>query len=256
MTATLPNSETRTPEVSVVMATRNAASTLRRALASVERLEAASVELVVMDCCSTDDTLALVQACAVKRKVVVSEPDGGIYDALNKGVRRASGEWIYVLGADDELTPDGMAALLAEAGEADCVYGDVMLRFDTGVVRRYASKPASILPRTMCCSHQALLMRRSAMLAMGGFDTQFPVSADYDLLLGAYMRGLRFRQTHVVVAYFACQGESSHLSWQVPVEQYKIYKKNKANTMPLLIVAWNLAKRIARMVYDPKPKVG
>ena len=95
------------PLVSVIIATYNAGKYLRRALDSVYSQSYTNVECIVVDGCWKDNTLDIVREYVCKNIVYISEQDLGIYDALNKGVLIAKGEWIYVLGADDELLPDG-----------------------------------------------------------------------------------------------------------------------------------------------------
>ena len=106
------------PLVSVIIATYNAGKYLRRALDSVySQSYYKRGNVFVVDGCSKDNTLDIVREYVCKNIVYISEQDLGIYDALNKGVLIAKGEWIYVLGADDELLPDGLRSFFL--GEND-----------------------------------------------------------------------------------------------------------------------------------------
>ena len=115
------------PLVSVIIATYNAGKYLRRALDSVYSQSYTNVECIVVDGCSKDNTLDIVREYVCKNIVYISEQDLGIYDALNKGVLIAKGEWIYVLGADDELLPDGLRSFFL--GENDFEY-DILGPYD------------------------------------------------------------------------------------------------------------------------------
>lgn len=240
--------------ISVVIATFNVESVLQRALDSLCCQNNQELELVIIDGASKDKTVDIAKNFIFNNKVIISEPDDGIYDAFNKGWKAAHGDWIYYLGADDELLPNAFDRLLNESEHTDCIYGNVFLRDEKNQLSQFHSKPANVLPKAMCCSHQAILMKKSVLESLNGFDCQFKVSADYELLLRAYLGGFNFKYVDTNVAYFSCDsGASSKLKWSSVVEQYHIYKKNKANSFPCIAVAWNFLKRLIRMyIFDPK----
>lgn len=176
---------------SILMATNNSAKTLPAALASITEQRCTDYELVVIDNQSTDGTLDLVRA-QVPGAVVISEPDAGIYDALNKGLLRATGDWIYVLGSDDRLADASVLERVAQAltPAAVLVYGNVL---STSVA---SSKPIRMQPpevyrqRGLVCPpifHQAAFIRRSALAQIGSFPLSFKIHADHFLLTRAYL---------------------------------------------------------------------
>src|SRR5690606_10153742 len=93
------------PLISIIIPTYNSAKTLRQALTSVVGQTYKKIEVLIIDGCSNDDTLVIVQSYAAEdsRLKWVTEPDNGIYDAMNKGIQLAKGEWLYFLGSDDKL---------------------------------------------------------------------------------------------------------------------------------------------------------
>lgn len=95
--------------ISVITATYNSAATIGALIAALEAQTDADFEWVLVDGGSCDHTVSLAQEAALQRKAIISEPDFGIYDALNKGVRRASGEYYLVLGADDTWAREAVA---------------------------------------------------------------------------------------------------------------------------------------------------
>lgn len=239
--------------ISIIIATYNAEGTIRRALKSILQQKNQDIELVVVDGASTDSTVSIVNDFVFPKKTVISEPDKGIYDAYNKGWVNAHGEWIYYLGADDELLPNAFDLLIENSYNADCVYGNVILVDQNKKEILFKSKEAIVLPTAMCCSHQAIIMKRSCIESLGGFDTHFMISADYDLLLRAYVSGCVFQYVNTNVAIFSCCGASSSLSWYSIKELNQIYKKNKVTKYRTMVVAWNIIKRLVRIyVYDPK----
>lgn len=242
--------------ISVVIATFNVESVLKRALESLCYQNNQELELVIVDGASKDKTIDIAKNFIFPNKVIISEPDNGIYDAFNKGWKASHGEWIYYLGADDELLPNAFDNLLNESDHADCIYGNVLLRDEYNHLSQFHSKPANVLPKAMCCSHQAILVKKTVLESLNGFDCQFKISADYELLLRAYLGGFTFKYIDTNIAYFSCDtGASSKLKWASVVEQYQIYKKNEANSFPCFAVAWNFIKRLIRMyIFDPKKK--
>lgn len=154
------------PLVSVIIATYNAGKYLRRALDSVYSQSYTNVECIVVDGCSKDNTLDIVREYVCKNIVYISEQDLGIYDALNKGVLIAKGEWIYVLGADDELLPDGLRSFFLGENdfEYDIIYGNTIDRYFDGILRYTKSKCCSRVRYEMLGCHQGMIMKRKMIL--------------------------------------------------------------------------------------------
>lgn len=169
------------PFISVIVVCRNPGlPRLRLALDSVWLQIAAAGELIVVDGASTDGTREWLETQRPRLGALITEPDRGVYDAMNKGVAAARGDWLLFLGADDRLEPDAFARLapvLAQttggvvAGEA--VYSD-------GRVYRPGAWPVAV--RRNFLQHQACFYHRSVFVA-GGFDAALRYQADYDLNL-------------------------------------------------------------------------
>jgi len=194
------------PQLSICTVTFNAAAELPRALASVAaaRRDFADCEYLIVDGASTDDTCAVI---AQNRTVVdrwISEPDRGIYDAMNKAAHLARGDYVYFLGADDELEPS-LGVVAPHLDGAAVVYGDVWL---AGEGRRYdgAFDRRKLLLRNIC--HQALFYPRRLLLHHG-FEERYPLLADHALNMKLWARGVRFRHVDVVVARFRDAGRSA-----------------------------------------------
>lgn len=154
---------------------------LIRCVESVARLKTEH-EHLIYDGASSDGTVELLRdlEARISGVKVVSEPDTGIYNALNKGVRDAKGEWFYVLGADDYLCkPEVMDAILVKCsgGGVDMIVSPV-------------KKPIGGIPvnlaNTFCFPpycHQGVVMKTALLHEFGGFDERYRICADYDLLL-------------------------------------------------------------------------
>ena len=186
-----------TTKITVITAVFNRAGTVGQALGSVAEQTWRDVEHVVIDGASTDGTLGVLEAHRRQLAVLVSEPDGGIYDALNKGLRHATGDVVGVLHADDTFeSPDVLARVAAAFADptVDAVYGDLVYvreQDPTQVVRYWradAFEPGC-LERGWMPPHPTFYVRRAVYERLGGFDTRFRISADYDCILRFLGRG-------------------------------------------------------------------
>jgi len=224
------------PLLTVVTVCRNAAAHLSATLASVQNQTArAHFEYLIVDGASTDDTLDIIQAAAASGAIDrwVSEKDAGIYDAMNKAVGLARGEWVLFMNSADVFeTADAIERILPElsagggdSGDAehderassssarfaapgavvsaaapapDLVYGDcIMVYPDGSPVYDKARKPEELRHR-MICSHQSLFARRSLLRARP-FNTKYTICADYDFLLGAWIAGAQLHHVPIPV---------------------------------------------------------
>lgn len=177
--------------ISVVTVCWNAASTIGEALESFFAQTHADKELLVIDGASTDDTLQVVRSFAREGVTIVSEPDRGLYDAMNKGLASFRGDAVGFLNADDRFhDADALAAVAASLAEADICYGDLDyvggVRRDQ-VVRRWRSTPwrKGGFRRGWMPAHPTFYCRRSVVEAVGSFDLRYRVAADYDFMLRA-----------------------------------------------------------------------
>lgn len=173
------------------MATNNSAKTLPEALESILKQCYTDYELIVIDNQSKDGTLDVVREC-MPSAIVISEPDAGIYDALNKGLQRATGDWIYVLGSDDKLA--GSMVLERVVAVSDCqaalIYGNVLSTSATSSKMIRMKPPESYRSRGIVCPpifHQSAFIRRSAMAQIGSFPLSFKIHADHFLLTRAFL---------------------------------------------------------------------
>ena len=182
---------------SIITAVWNREATFGHALDSLAAQSHDDYEHLVQDGGSTDGTLALLAARPDPRRQIVSERDGGIYDALNRAIARASGDVIGLLHSDDFLAHPHVLARVkqrfAETG-ADAVYGD--LEYVSGndpsrVIRHWKSgeyHPAK-LRRGWMPPHPALFLRREVIETWGGYDTNYRIAADYDSILRYFGKG-------------------------------------------------------------------
>jgi glycosyltransferase involved in cell wall biosynthesis len=178
-------------KISVITAVRNNRDTIAAALDSVLAQSHPDIELVVIDGASTDGTLEVLQQYAPRLQVLISEPDRGIYDALNKGLAHASGDVVGFLHADDFLADRSILAVIAATfadDTLDGVYGDLQYVSKSQpdrIVRQWRSRPFQpvLLARGWMPPHPTLYLRREIYRRFGGFDTSYHIAADYDFML-------------------------------------------------------------------------
>ena len=183
------------PKISIITATYNASRTLGDCLQSVAS-QSVHVEHLIIDGASTDETLKLVEACGDSVSKVISEPDRGIYDAMNKGIAQANGEVVGILNADDfYASSDVLEAVLArfDDPEVDACYGD--LRYvdalePTKTVRLW--KSGHYDPKRFYWGwmppHPTFFVRRSVYERYGMFDLTLGSAADYEIMLRFLLR--------------------------------------------------------------------
>jgi glycosyltransferase involved in cell wall biosynthesis len=180
--------------VSVITVCLNSARTIAKALSSVQAQTWPDIEHIVIDGGSVDGTQAIV-ANSDSPAVIVSEPDRGIYDAMNKGLARASGEVIAFLNADDHYadpTAIERAVSTMRESDVDAVWGDVAF-YDPGsgkLVRRYNSGRFSPgrLDQGWMPAHPASFIRRSLFDKVGDFDTSYRIAGDFDFFARLFTR--------------------------------------------------------------------
>ena len=178
-------------KISVITVAYNSAATIAETLRSVATQTHPDIEHIVIDGASTDDTLTVVKTHGKHVQVLVSEPDRGIYDAMNKGLALASGEFVGFLNADDMLAgPDVVATIARAAGAANTsvVFGDLLYvnKDRPSELVRYWRSGAfapSRLRFGWMPPHPTLYVRTALVKALGPFDLRFRIAADYDLIL-------------------------------------------------------------------------
>lgn len=216
------------PLVSIIIATYNAEKTLNSALESVLNQKYQNWECLIIDGASTDQTINILNQYQQKdsRFKYTSEKDSGIYDAFNKGWKKAKGEWILYLGSDDVLLPHGIETLIKNIEGADIIYGNVILLFPNGKEKLQMASDTKCLERaekSPCC-HQSLIMRKEIFSIMDGFDEKYKLMADKDLLIRCYKRGVKFKRINETISKFNIMG-ASQTSYISSIESYNIYKK-------------------------------
>ena len=173
------------PSISVITVVRNGASVIADCIDSVLAQPIEDLEYIIIDGASTDGTLEIIRRYGDAISVCISEPDRGLYDAMNKGLRLARGRYIHFLNADDRyVAPDTLSRLLPQLDESTVCYGAMIYQEADGRQRRLGS-PFS-WSRELIESHvpqPTLFVPSQLYREVGEFDLNYRIAADYDMVL-------------------------------------------------------------------------
>lgn len=233
---------------SIVTVSLNAASGLKKTLDSILSQRCSDgggfvqIESLVIDggsCDGTEELLAEYRERFLAAGIpfdAVSEPDNGIYDGMNKGIKRASGDWLYFLNAGDVFYADDVldrlsrTSLLNKASEdaPDIVYGEVCSVIEDEKGRReyrlLSKEDTKILEHNMIFSHQAAIIKRS-FHAGRLYSTEYRLASDYEFFLDAYLDGASFAHVPIVIASFMLDGASNKNRKRLFLEYEKIRRE-------------------------------
>mgnify|MGYP002621800410 CR=1 FL=1 len=221
-------------KLTVVTVCLNAQNTIAEAVESVRCQTWREVEHIVVDGASSDGTLAVLERYRSSFARLISEPDRGLYDAMNKGIAAASGDYLGFLNADDvyhhdralEAVAEALSESDVEAAHADLIY---VKRSDPQRVLRYWRSKAftpGMFEAGWHPAHPTLFVRTSLLRDMGGFDLRYRYHADFDLMVRLFIER-KIRSVHIpqVLVRMRSGGQSTrslrniyrgnHESWQI-----------------------------------------
>ena len=240
------------PPISVIVVCKNPGSRLAAALDSVWSQHGVAPELIVVDGASTDGTREWLERQRPRLAALVSEPDRGLYDAMNKGLALAHGEWVLFLGADDRLVGERILSEVlnwAKRTESGIVAGEAV--YDDGRIYKLRSR-INPLSRNFL-HHQSAFYRRSLFAEFGDFDTSLVVMADYEFNLRLWKSHVRFKPIPLRIAACGTHGLSDSGRWRGYREEIAI--RHRYASAPrcwfwdaLSLARW-LRKKILRTIY-------
>jgi glycosyltransferase involved in cell wall biosynthesis len=242
-------------KVSVITVCRNSAATIRDTLESIAAQDHPDLEHLVIDGASTDGTIEIVRAHGSRVARFVSEPDRGMYDSMNKGLRLASGEVVGFLHSDDMLAASSTVSEIVaafHATDAECVFGDLDVvhpRDTSRVLRRWRAGPhrRGALPRGWYPPHPTLYIRRSVLDEVGAFDERYRIAADMDHMLRLFeVRGVRSHYLQRVVVHMRAGGlsnKSLRNIWRANVETWRSLHRHGFPVGP-----WFIGRKILRKI--------
>jgi glycosyltransferase involved in cell wall biosynthesis len=218
------------PILSVITVVYNNAADIERTMLSVLNQTYKGIEYIVVDGGSTDGTLQIIQKYKDRVAKLISEKDKGIYDAMNKGLAIATGEYVLFMNSADEFySADTVANVFATAPDADIYYGETEMIDGEGnsLGQRRHTAPENFTWRSfkygMSVSHQAIYIKRSLVEP---YDTRYQLSADIDWILRAAKKAKSIVNVHQYVAKYQVGGMSKLKHRQSLAERFDIMKQH------------------------------
>ncbi len=204
------------PMLSIIIPTFNVAESITQALESILSQKFEDYEVLVIDGCSSDNTGKIVQEHSKKNKCIrwISEKDNGVYDAMNKGIQKAKGIWLYFLGADDRLYNSKVLEEIfshPEVHDYNVVYGNVQIVgntawSDNGTIYDGEFNLRKLLRKNIC--HQSILYKKNFVESIGYYNTDYKLCADWDYNLRCRAK-TKFLYIDKVVAFFVAGGTTT-----------------------------------------------
>ena len=200
------------PEVSIITVNYNNAAGLKKTMESVLVQDFGDYEYIIIDGGSNDDSLAIINKFSPASFHWISEPDKGPYDAMNKGLQKAGGDYIQFLNSGDHFISGGTLKKCFEGQQhhADILYGQINAYW--GSEMRTIGYPDSLtlsFLKQYNINHQSCFCKRGLLTELNGFDLDYTLAADYALLLRCAMKGASFHYLPFPVVEYDMQGMST-----------------------------------------------
>lgn len=204
-------------KVSIITVSYNAAKTIEQTILSIKAQSYTNIEYIIIDGQSTDGTLDIIEKYKKDIDCIVSEPDKGIYDAMNKGIQYATGDIIGFVNSDDWYEPDTIEKVVVCFNNTDAeithglvwdIDGDGNKKKTNGFENEeveYEQLHYNMLP------HLSVFAKRTVFEQYGGFNINYRIAADYDWILRCYTGGIRFQYINGVMGSFRRGGVSTNI---------------------------------------------
>ena len=251
-------------KVTIITVCFNSAATIRETIESVLAQDYPNIEYIVVDGDSKDGTIDIVQEYQGRIDTVISEPDNGIYDAMNKGIRAATGEVVGLLNSDDFYADKSAVKQLVECMEAagsDTVFADLVIvgeRDTERVIRYYDSSTFNLgrLSYGWMPAHPTFMVKRELYEAHGGYSLDYRIASDFEMVVRLlYTVGASYAYLPVVVIKMRAGGVSTRglkSSWVLNKE---IVRACRTNGLPTSFPRVLLKTPAKLMEYLRKPKL-
>jgi len=252
-------------KISIITATYNSGTSISSALQSIASQTYLNLELIIIDGASGDNTLDVVKEKYSRPVFIISEKDKGIYDALNKGIKAATGDIIGFVHSDDFLASKELLSKIAhifQEEKVDGVYGDLQYvnKEDTSKVIRYwkseAFKP-ELLKKGWMPAHPTLFLKKEVYEKHGLFNLNYNIAADYDLMLRIFSDPtLKFIYLPEVITKMRVGGASNRSLKNIKLKSQEDLKALRTNGIknPLKVLAYKNFSKLGQFVAPQPPK--
>ena len=243
-------------KISIITACYNSEKTISRTIKSILSQTYSNLELIIIDGASTDRTLEIVDFYKNNISYIISEKDNGIYDALNKGLKKANGEIIAFLHSDDFYSnPKVLEHVINEfkiGNKVDIVLGDVAFLDDGKNIKRYYSGKNFNFQYGIMPPHPSTFIKKKYYEIYGNFNTKYKIASDYDLLYRfIILKNANYTYSKNILTYMSPGGKSNESffsTYNLNKEIYSIHKTHK-NPIKFYNLLRKIPIRLAEVLY-------
>ena len=246
-------------KVSIVTACLNSDETVEGTVKSVLSQDYKNIEYIIVDGGSTDGTLDILKKYRDRIHKYISEPDNGVYDAMNKGIKLATGDVVGFLNSDDFYADNYVIEKIAnvmQSSDVDCCYGNLEYVANNNTyktVRRWKSQPyqSGLFKKGWHPPHPTFFVKKSIYDKYGCFDINYDIAADYELML-RFLKKYHLKSCHIpdVLIKMRIGGKSNKNLWQIikaNMECFQAWKRNDLKVSPFIMVKKPVSKLVQYM---------
>lgn len=218
------------PKISIITVVFNGKSLIERTIKSVLSQNYTNVEYIVIDGASSDGTLEIAEKYSHEIALILSGKDDGIYDAMNKGLKSATGDYVLFLNAGDEFySSDTLTTVFSLSQDADVYYGNTAVVDDAGkeLGDRRLTPPENLTWKSlkfgMCVSHQSFIAKRSLCDL---YNLNYTISSDIDWVINVLKKSSKIINTKSYISKFLVGGTSNKRMKRALRERFAIMSKH------------------------------
>lgn len=251
-------------KISIVTVCYNAVEEIERTIQSVIHQTYSNIEYIIIDGGSTDGTLDIINKYVNDISYFVSEPDKGIYDAMNKGIKVATGEWINFMNAGDEFYNGNVLSEVFKNAvqKSDIIFGDTLICGSHNIKYvEYASPFYEHLPlhNNAGFNHQSTFVR-TTLAKSNLFDRHYKLAADYNMIISLFRQHAVFQQIHLIIAIYSLEGKSdinrkAHIYETLMIDNPD-RKKYNIIMCEIIYIRTKMLKYIKKIIFLMNPTLG
>lgn len=245
------------PTISIITVCYNAEQLIERTIKSIAEQTYKNIEYVIIDGASKDNTLTIADNYASKfnKMIIVSEPDKGIYDAMNKGLQKATGEYVWFMNAGDCIYEPTTLEHIISKNHPDVIYGDTMIVDESGkeLGLRRLRPPKKLTWKSfrkgMLVCHQSILVKRSIA---PDYDLQYKMVADIDWVIRVLKAAKTIKNTHRILSRFLEGGFSKQNERKSWTDRYDVMVNHYGYLQTWLFHIWIVIRRMVKKSNERK----
>ena len=244
-------------KISIITICFNNEKDIRPTIESVVNQTYSNIEYIIVDGVSKDNTLAIVNEYKNRITKIISEPDKGLYDAINKGIKNASGDIVGLIHAGDKLHDNGVITKIAkyfEENDIDMCYGHSKIVNRDNIVIRINKSPEykpSLMKKGWMPSHQSFYVKRELFQKYGYYNSKYKIAADYELLLRfIYFNKIKGKLLNEFIIYFSLGGTSTKGIKNIYMQSKECWTawKDNGQIAPFYTIPMKLLRKIPQFI--------